>query len=149
MSSRSKGFECRWRASGSLLAAYFVVQALAWLAFWQADIPVLLSMLGWLACAGHATWVLPRSILLSHARAFQGLRHAHDGWQVWSEARGWQPVQIAADSLALPQMIVLRFRLVAGRGAGWLTRSVCIPRDALAPDTHRRLRVLLRFARHA
>ena len=132
-----------------MLAAYLVAQALAWLALWQLDIPVLATLSGWLACIGHAVWVLPRTILLGHARAFQGVRHAHDGWQVWSEARGWQPVQISSDSLALPPIIVLRFRLVAGKGAGWLTRSVCIPRDALAPDTHRRLRVLLRFARHA
>lgn len=149
MSSRSKGFECRWQASSGLLIAYLVAQALAWLALWQLDIPLLLTVLGCLACAGHAAWVLPRSILLSHTRAFQGVRHAHDGWQVWSEARGWQAVQIAADSLALPRMIVLRFRLGTREGAGWLTRSVCIPCGALAPDTHRRLRVLLKFARGA
>nr|WP_290447189.1 protein YgfX [Pseudomonas sp. 21LCFQ010] len=132
-----------------MLTAYLVAQTLACLAVWLLDVPVLLTLLGWLVCAGHAAWVLPRAILLSQARAFRGVRHAHDGWQVWSQARGWQPVQIAADSLALPLIIVLRFRPRAGQGGGWLTRSVCIPRDALAPDTHRRLRVLLKFARYA
>ncbi|WP_045488397.1 protein YgfX [Pseudomonas sp. StFLB209] len=149
MSSRSKAFECRWQASRSLLTAYLVAQTLACLAVWLLDVPVLLTLFGWLVCAGHAAWVLPRAILLSHARAFRGVRHGRDGWQVWSEARGWQPVQIVADSLALPLIIVLRFRPRAGQGSGWLTRSVCIPRDALAPDTHRRLRVLLKFARYA
>jgi toxin CptA len=40
-------------------------------------------------------------------------------------------------------IVVLRFRLQGERRV----RSLCVPRDALAPDVHRRLRVRLRFSR--
>lgn len=74
----------------------------------------------------------------------QGLRQNADGWQLWSQRDGWQPVQLMADSLALPWLIVLRFR----PAGAWLTRSICIPADSLAPELHRRLRVRLRFSRN-
>ncbi|WP_426149995.1 hypothetical protein [Pseudomonas sp. DC3000-4b1] len=47
------------------------------------------------------------------------------------------------DSLALPALVIVRYRL-AGQ---WWTRSACIPADALDPDTHRRLRLHLRWSR--
>ena len=47
------------------------------------------------------------------------------------------------DSLALPLAVVLRFRLVGERRV----RGLCIPRDALTREAHRRLRVRLKFSR--
>ena len=144
MSSRSDPFECRWRPSIGLLAAYLGAQSLAVLALLLAAIPVSLSLLGLLACALHAWYVLPRQVLLRSAASVRALRHGAEGWQLWSERDGWQPVQLAPDSLALPVLVVLRFR----RPGQWLARSVCVPADALAPDMHRRLRVRLRFSRN-
>ena len=95
------------------------------------------------ACALHGFWMLPRQILLSHPKAFCGLRRNGDGWQVWNQADGWQAVQLRPDSLALPLIVVLRFRL---RGE-WRVRSICVPRDSQAADLHRRLRVRLKFSR--
>ena len=127
--------------------AYLLVQALAWLVLWLLAIPLWVSLGGLLLCLVHAACVLPRAVLLSHPQAFKALRHGREGWQVWSRQGGWQSVEIAPDSLALPAMVVLRVRLMRGERPDWRTRSVCIAGDALAPDLHRRLRVRLRFAR--
>ncbi|WP_447592505.1 protein YgfX [Aquipseudomonas campi] len=144
MSNPSNHFECHWQASRLLVILYALAQLLAILALLLADLPVWAACLGLSGCLLHAWWVLPRQVLLTHPQAFMGLRRSDDsGWQLYSAAEGWQSVQLRPDSLALPMMIVLRFR-VPGR---WGTQSLCIPRDALARDAHRRLRVRLKFSR--
>ena len=99
-------------------------------------------MLGVLACLSHGVWVLPRHIRLTHPTAITGLRRTAEGWQLWSRATGWQAVQLRRDSMALPMLVIVRFSLRGERRV----RAVCIPRDALAPDQHRRLRVRLKFS---
>ncbi|MCH4901074.1 MULTISPECIES: protein YgfX [Pseudomonas] len=143
MSSPSNTFECRWHASRQLLAAYLLAQAFALGSLFLLSIPFWVGSLGVFACLAHAAWVLPRHILLSHPKAFCGLRRDADGWQLWNRADGWQAVQLRPDSLALPLIVVLRFRL---RGE-WRVRSICVPRDSQAADLHRRLRVRLKFSR--
>lgn len=144
MSSPSDLFECRWQPSIRLLVAYLIAQSLAVLALLSANIPLYLTLLGLVACALHAGYVLPRQILLRSATSPCGLRHSAEGWQLWTARDGWQLVQLRRDSLALPALIVLRFR----RSDQWFSRSACVPADALAPDVHRRLRVRLRFSRN-
>ena len=143
MSSPSNYFECRWRASGHLLAAYLAAQALALISICLLSIPLWARMLGVLACLSHGVWVLPRHIRLTHPTAITGLRRTAEGWQLWSRATGWQAVQLRRDSMALPMLVIVRFSLRGERRV----RAVCIPRDALAPDQHRRLRVRLKFSR--
>jgi toxin CptA len=148
VSSRSDRFECRWQASRLLLTAYLVAQALALVSLYFLDVPLWASALGVLLCVMHGAWTLPGSILLTRASAFTGLRRDADGWQLWSERSGWQAVQLRRDSLALPLIVVLRFRLVGERRmVGRRVRGLCIPRDALPPEVHRRLRVRLKFSR--
>lgn len=144
MSNLVDVFECRWQPSRQLLAAYLVAQVLAMGSLVLADIPSWSRLLGALLCLVHAIWCLPRQILLSHSAAFRGVRHTAEGWQLWSALNGWQAVQLQPDSIALPLAIILRFRLPGER---WV-RSVCIQRDALVQDIHRRLRVRLKFSRH-
>lgn len=143
MSSLNNRFECRWQASGPLLATYLGAQLLALGSWCVLAVPFWFAAVGIALCVGHGAWVLPRHLLLTHPQAFSRLRRDVDGWQLWNRARGWQAVQLRPDSLALPLMVVLRFRLQGERRV----RSLCIPRDALAPDVHRRLRVRLRFSR--
>ena len=143
MSSPSNHFECRWHASRQLLAAYLVAQAFALGALYLLAIPLWASLPGALCCLLHGAWALPRQILLTHPQAFRGLRRDADGWQLWNQAKGWQAVQLRPDSLALPLIVVLRFRL---RGERRL-RTICVPRDSQAADLHRRLRVRLKFSR--
>ncbi|MEG7364074.1 hypothetical protein OSS47_01475 [Pseudomonas citronellolis] len=143
MSNRSEPFECHWRPSDRLLAAYLASLALAVAALYLAAIPAFWQAAGLLLCLIHALWVLPRQVLLRSRHAYRALRHDADGWQLWSPADGWQAVQLRADSLALPALIVLRFRLPGQR----LSRGLCLPADSLAAQAHRRLRVRLRFGR--
>ncbi len=143
MSNPSNRFECRWQASGQLLAAYLLAQVFALGSLLLLSVPFWFAALGILLCLAHGAWVIPRHVVLTHRRAFCGLRCNDAGWQLWSRADGWRAVQLRPDSLALPMIVVLRFRLQGERRV----RSLCVPRDALAPDIHRRLRVRLRFSR--
>ncbi|SFU95694.1 protein YgfX [Pseudomonas sp. OV546] len=141
MSSPSNRFECRWQASRLLLAAYLLAQLFALGALSLLDLTY--SSLAMLLCLAHAAWVLPRHILLTHRSSIRGLRRDDDGWCLFSEERGWHSVQLLPDSLALPLVVVLRYRVPGG----WWARSMCVPRDAQAADAHRRLRVRLKFSR--
>ena len=141
MSSPSNRFECRWQASRLLLAAYLLAQLFALGALLCIDVSF--SSLGMLACLAHAAWVLPRHILLTHRSSIRGLRRDENGWQLWSAARGWHSVQLRPDSLALPFIVVLRYRM-PGK---WQVRSICVPWDTQGVDLHRRLRVRLKFSR--
>ncbi|QYX47415.1 hypothetical protein K3F43_22505 [Pseudomonas tussilaginis] len=143
MSSPSERFECRWQGSPSLLAAYLVSLLLVLLALSLLQIPWWLQLSGVGLCLLHAGWMIPRRILLSHPQAISGLRRAPDGWQLFSLAKGWQSVQLRPDSLALPGLIVLRYR----RQGWWFSQGLCIAHDALEPVQHRRLRVRLKFSR--
>ena len=143
MSSPSKPFECRWQASRLLLWLYLLCLGLALLAVSLAAIPVWAQLLAGGLALGHAAWTLPRHILLTSPQAFTALRHDAAGWQLWNAAQGWQAVQLRPDSLALPWAVVVHFRLPGQRRV----RGLCIPRDALARDAHRRLRVRLKFSR--
>ncbi|KPX09600.1 protein YgfX [Pseudomonas savastanoi] len=147
MSSPSDRLESHWQASRLLLTAYLAVQLLALIALSWLNIASLALALGVLFCLMHAAWTLPRSILLSHPAAFTALKRDRQGWQLWNQRDGWQPVQLCPDSLALPLVVILRFRpIIAGR-PGRSIKSCCIPLDALTPDTRRRLRVRLKFSR--
>ncbi|AEB57553.1 Uncharacterised protein [Ectopseudomonas mendocina] len=143
MSNPSDVFESRWQPSRWLLRLYLSVLALALLAPWLADIPLWLKLLSPLPCLAHAAWVLPRHILLTAPQAITGLRRDALGWHLYSAANGWHAVQLRPDSLALPLAVVLRYR-VPGQRIG---RGLCIARDALAPEQHRRLRLRLKFSR--
>ncbi|QJI27773.1 hypothetical protein HKK55_03305 [Pseudomonas sp. ADAK18] len=143
MSSPSNSFECRWQASRLLLAAYLLAQLFALGALMVLAVSLWAAVLGAIFCLAHAGWVLPRHILLTHRSSIRGLRRDAEGWQLWSAERGWHAVQLRPDSLALPLIVVLRFRV---RGE-WQVRSICVPRDSQVADVHRRLRVRLKFSR--
>ena len=143
MSSPSDVFECHWQASRLLLAAYLSALLLALITLSVVELPLWAALVSAGLCLLHAAWVLPRQVLLRHPAAFTGLRRDESGWQLFNRRDGWQAVQLRPDSLALPALVVLRFRLAGERRA----RGLCIPRDALAREAHRRLRVRLKFSR--
>lgn len=144
MSSPSEVFECRWQPSHWLLACYGLIQGLALLSLGLIDIALWAQMLGLAFCVAHALWVVPQHLLLTRPSAYRALRCSTEGWQVHSEASGWQTIELHPDSLALPLVVLLRFRLADQRHI----RSLCIPRDSLPREQHRRLRVRLKFSRH-
>lgn len=124
-----------------LLAVYLLAQLFALGALLVVELPF--SSVGIVLCLAHGAWVLPRQILLTHRSSIRGLRRDEDGWQLFSDERGWHSVQLRPDSLALPLIVVVRYR-VQGE---WWVRSVCVPRDSQVADVHRRLRVRLKFSR--
>ncbi|WP_019342231.1 protein YgfX [Stutzerimonas stutzeri] len=142
-SQSSQAFECRWRASGLLLALYLLTLLLAVITLFFLPVPLWLLMFGLSLCLLHAAWTIPSRVLLCRGRSWRGLRHDQQGWSLWSQAGGWQPVQLLPDSIALPLVVVLRFK----RPGDWFAQGVCIPHGAMAPEQHRRLRLRLKFSR--
>jgi toxin CptA len=122
---------------------YIVVLLLAIATLGMLPVPFWLQLLGVLLCMLHAAWTIPLHILFSRGSSWLGLRHDQNGWSLWSRRSGWEPVQLRPDSIALPLVVVLRFK----RQGDWLTRGVCIPRGAMPVDQHRRLRLRLKFSR--
>jgi toxin CptA len=143
VSSPSERFECRWQASKRLRAVCAVGHLLALIACLMLALPAAIKLAGVVFCLVHAAWVMPRQVLLSHPQAVRGLRRDRSGWQLWSAGAGWQPVQLRHDTVALPWLVILRYR----RPGQWFSRSACVPADALPVDQHRRLRVRLKFSR--
>jgi toxin CptA len=143
VSSRTEVFECHWQPSRRLLVLYLLLLIAALAVLWLAALPLWASLCGSLLCILHAARTLPRHVLLTDAQAISGVRHDALGWQLFSSATGWQPVELRRDSLALPQAVVLRYR----SGGEWRVRGLCIPSDALEAQQHRRLRVRLKFSR--
>ncbi|MGX5218372.1 protein YgfX [Pseudomonas segetis] len=150
MFSPSSRLEFRWRPSVRLGVFYLAVQSLALITLWVIDLPIWASAAATLACGLHMAWVYPRYISLAAPEALTALRRVDDDWQLWSDAEGWRSIQLLPDSLALPWLIVLRFRWAGpapDRLAGIaMAHSLCIPRDAMSETGHRRLRVRLRFS---
>lgn len=143
MSNPNNGFECHWQPSAWLLRAYLALTLLALMASFILAVPALLRLVLVLGSLVHVGWCLPRQVLLSHPRAITGVRIGPRGSAVYSRALGWQPVQLQRDSVVLPWLVILRYRLPGQR---WV-RSVCVPGDGLAVEAHRRLRVRLTFSR--
>jgi toxin CptA len=142
-SPSSQLFECRWKPSGRLLALYLVALALAGVTLLAFPVPRWFCALGLLLLLVHASWAIPSRILLSHRSSWRGLRQEPLGWSLWSRSGGWQPVQLRPDSMALPSLVVLRFKLPGQ----WFSRSLCILPDAMSAEQHRRLRLRLKFSR--
>ncbi|MCQ4315201.1 hypothetical protein EA797_12025 [Stutzerimonas zhaodongensis] len=145
MSSPSNpSFECSWQASGLLLSLYLAALVLACFTLVVLPIPTWAQVIVLIMCLLHAIWVIPGSILLSRRSSWRALRHAEQGWSLWSRRTGWQPVQLRPDSLALPMVVILRYRMPGDR----FSRGICIPRGAMPAEQHRRLRLRLKFSRH-
>ncbi|MFG3454242.1 protein YgfX [Stutzerimonas stutzeri] len=136
-------FECRWGTSGLLLALYGALCFLAIAGLLILPVPPWLTLVGILLCLLHAVWAIPLHILLCRGSSWLGLRHDQSGWSLWSQRTGWQPVQLRPDSIALPLVVILRFKATGN----WFARGVCIPRGAMSPDQHRQLRLRLKFSR--
>lgn len=132
-----------WQPSVRLSQAVILVLGLACWAVLLADLALLfkLSMLGLLSI--QMTWQCYRWYSAQQPYLRCGVRYTAHGWQLWSPQQGWRSVQLRADSMALPALVLLRYKY-AGQ---WFYRSAVIPADSLPQDNHRRLRVRLKFSR--
>lgn len=143
MSNRREVFECHWRPS----------RRLQWL--WGG---CLLVALGALASSGlgYVEKIILSTLLVLHsylswrkdvcfltAQAPRALRLSASGWHILQGGH-WHSVRIQASSVVHPLLIVVHYRAETHS----FSRSLCLPADSLDADTHRRLRVRLRFAYH-
>lgn len=139
-----QAFNCFWQPSVRLSQAVIGVLLLAGIAVGLAAIAwfVKLGILILLSLQIGQQWQYMRDCRLPYLR--RGLRHTADqGWQLWSAGYGWRSVQLRADSIAIPALVLLRYR----SASQWFYRTALIPLDSLPQDSHRRLRVRLKFSR--
>lgn len=109
-----------------------------------AAMPWLLKLCALLVLAIQIGWQLFLICNRKQAYIRRGLRHNQQSWQLWSAKHGWRSIQLRADSIAIPALVLVRYRFAQQR----FYRSAVIPADSLSQDSHRRLRVRLKFSRH-
>ncbi len=137
--------ESCWFWQPSLRLSYIVIalHGLAAVAVWLAAVPGLLKLLLLSLLCGQVGWQLYCLCFRQQPARRQGVRHTAQGWQVWQPQHGWRAVQLRADSMALPSLVLLRYRYAHQ----WFYRSALIAADSLEQQSHRRLRVRLKFSR--
>ncbi|MBP7959160.1 MAG: hypothetical protein QMB97_08725 [Pseudomonas sp.] len=143
MRRRNNKFTCHWQPSLWLSGVAVVFSVLACVA-------VLWSALQWFYKLGFLTlllsqiiWQLRQLLQVQQPSQRRGLRCSEKGWQLWDAQRGWQSVQLRADSIATPTLVLLRYR----RADQWFYRTLLVAVDSLSADSYRRLRVRLKFSR--
>ena len=111
-----------------LPAVHFAALAALYLALLPLPVQLAGSLL--LGASLWAVWRRPDALRL---------RGKGDGqMEIWRDA-AWRPLLLRSDSVALPWLIVLRWR------EGRQRHSLALPADALPGDDHRRLRIWLRW----
>ena len=120
------------RASALARAALLGIHLAAACALFLASLPTPPRLLG-LGLLGASLWRCrkPAAPLRLRARVDGRL-------EIWRDA-AWKSLSIQPDSVALPGLIVLRWR------EGGRSHSLVLPADALSGEDHRRLRVWLRW----
>lgn len=132
-----------WQPSRRLAGLNLTVLSLACLAVLLSAAPDGLKIsLGLLLVVQAADRVV-QLLRNKHPAGRRGLRYTAQGWQLWSAHSGWQPVQLAASSMAIPALVLLRYKTPQQ----FIYRSAVIAADCLTAEQHRQLRVRLKFSR--
>ena len=120
------------KASAALKSLLVAVHLAALAALLLTSLPGAVRLTGALLL-GASLWATRNRLVSVRLRA-----RADGQLEIWRDA-AWKQVQLRSDSVALPWLIVLRWR------EGRRRHSLALPGDALAGDEHRRLRVWLRW----
>lgn len=143
MHDQNNSFTCHWQPS-------LRVSLLALLMSLLACIAVAISALAWpwktialTVLVVQTVYQLMQILRLQQPSQRRGLRHTAQGWQIWDAQQGWRAVQLRADSIAIPLLVLLRYRYANQ----WFYRTLLVGVDSLSSDSHRRLRVRLKFSR--
>lgn len=135
-------FECRWHSSNYLLCFYTVLYGGALLVTFQLPLGIGWRVLIIIVLSCYAVWTFLKHILFVLPSSFIGLRRSSVGWFISSRNNDWQNIQLVRTGcIILPWVIILQFRVIGY----WRSLTVCIPKDAMSPVEHRKLRVYLRY----
>ena len=132
-----------WQPSYRLSWVALVVLTLACIAVLLAAISGWLKLSILTVLVAQAIW---QGVHMLHAELPDkrtGVRLTAQGWQLWNAQAGWQRVQLGAGSIALPTLVLLRYK----HPRQLFYRSAVIAADSLTHDEHRQLRVRLKFSR--
>ncbi len=143
MRGQNNRFACHWQPSLWLSVLALLISVLACIAValsaieavWRSGILTLLAV--------QIAYQLFQLARIEQPSQRRGIRRDDSGWQIWTAQRGWQAVQLRADSIAIPVLVLLRYRYAHQ----WFYRSLLVGVDSLPVDSHRRLRVRLKFSR--
>ncbi len=124
-----------WLAVG-LTLAHTGALVIAVLLPWPAWAKVLLA----LALAASLHWSLAWHVLHRGDSITEAILQGDGSWTVKTGRAEAQPATLAPDSVVTLHLTVLVFKLADGR-----RRSLLVLSDNIDPETHRRLRVRLRF----
>ncbi|MDY0249210.1 MAG: hypothetical protein RBR45_04035 [Pseudomonas sp.] len=143
MRGQNNGWACHWQPSLWLSGLALLMTVLAGFAVSMSaiDWPWKIGVLTLLAL--QSTDQLLRLRRLQQPSQRRGIRQNENGWQIWTAQQGWQSAQLRADSMAIPVLVLLRYRYAHQ----WFYRTLVIGADSLPVDSHRRLRVRLKFSR--
>ena len=143
MRVQSSRFVCYWQPSlrlsvlAALMTALAVIAVLSSALAWLVKAVLLLILSAQLICQ------LKQLTQLQQAAQRRGICRTAQGWSIWDAQQGWRAVQLRGDSMAIPALVLLRYRY-AGQ---WFYRTLLVGVDSLSADSHRRLRVRLKFSR--
>lgn len=143
MHDQNNAFTCHWLPSLWLSVLAVLMTVLAGLAVsisaigWSWKLSILSVLVAQLGCQ------LLQIVRRQQPSQRRGLRRNVGGWEVWTAQYGWQRVQLRADSIAIPALVLLRYRYAHQ----WFYRTLVVGVDSLSADNHRRLRVRLKFSR--
>lgn len=133
---------CFWLPSRLLVTVQAALALLAVLALAGSGLPVQAKAGLMFFCAAWTLLCLARDSYRRGPVCRTGLRYCKTaGWELWRSDSGWRSVQILAGSLVIRQLVIVRFRYAGQRRV----RSLVLPADVLPADSHRRLRLWLRF----
>lgn len=133
---------CFWQPSLRLAVVRALLALLTALGVLASGLPPAARLSVALLCAGWALWHSLHARQHCRPNKRRGLRYqSHTGWQLWQATTGWRPIRILAGSLVTCQLIVVYFQ----DGERGKRQALVVPADVLDTDSHRRLRVWLRF----
>ena len=143
MRGPSNTFVCHWQPSLRLSGLALLMSCIACCAVVVAAVAWPWKLVLLLLLVAQSGYQLYHLLHLQQPAQRRGLRRNQQGWQIWTAQQGWQSVQLRADSIAIPALVLLRYRYAHQ----WFYRTLLVGVDSLSAENHRRLRVRLKFSR--
>jgi len=130
-----------WQPSSWLYLLMFLLLLLAVFALLSSALAIFYKALLLVFYTLYAVLIGWRLAQFKQTQQVFGLRYAAKSWQLWTSQSGWQAIKLSAQTIVLPWLVIIYYRKVNQRFA----RALVIPEHVLDAESHRKLRVQLRF----